>query len=191
MIQCYVIQVMTGEEETYIKHAVRNVSRIGKSCKLLLPRREMTIRRKAKLSKQIKPIFPGYVFWETEVVDTEVRTLLRRSPNYIRFMKEQEGSLIPLKEDDRQMLSSIMSDGQIARKSYIYFDENNRVRVLKGPLKGYEGNIIRVDRRKKRATVEIRLYDKRFKIDLEYEQMERPKRAGESSASAESDGPSS
>jgi transcription antitermination factor NusG len=47
--------------------------------------------------------------------------------------------------------------------------------VLKGPLKGEEGSIIKVDRRKRRVTVQINLYDKRFKIAFEYEEVEKKK----------------
>lgn len=174
MIHCYVLQVNTGKEELFIEH-VKNLHRGKMPCKLILPRRELTIRKKGKFHKTVKPVFPSYIFWETGDPAPKTRAMLRRIPGFNRFMKDNKGNLIPLTEDDRMIISSLTVDGEIARKSVITFDRNNRVRVLKGPLKGNEGSIIKVDRRKRRVTVELHLYDKRFKIDLEYEEVEKQK----------------
>lgn len=175
MVNCYLIQVITGKEELYIKHAMKLASVHEFPCKLILPRRELTIRKQGKHSTSIKPVFPGYVFWETDHAHPDIRQMLRRTPGFIRLIKDEQGVLLPLTEDDRRIISSITSDGEIARKSLVYFDKDNRVRVLKGPLKGEEGSIIKVDRRKRRVTVQINLHDKRFKIAFEYEEVEKKK----------------
>jgi transcriptional antiterminator NusG len=173
MVDCFLIQVITGKEEIFIKHADRSAAVSGHPCKLILPRRELTIRKQGKHKRSVKPVFPGYVFWETEEVDPDARQMLRHTPGFIRFIKDEHGKLVPLTQDDRRIISSITSDGEIARRSLVYFDKNNRVRVLKGPLKGEEGSIIKVDRRKKRVTVQLVLHDKRFKIAFEYEEVEK------------------
>ncbi len=172
MTNCYVLQVLTGKEERYLAHVKRTKDL---HCKLILPRRELTIKRRGKFMKLVKPIFPGYIFWETDDPDLTTRELLRKQPFFMWYLKEKDGVLIPLKDEDRTIISSLTVDGEIARKSQVVFDRNKRVRVLKGPLKGNEGAITKVDKRKHRVTVEINLYDKRFKIDLEYEEVEKVK----------------
>ncbi|MGM0432691.1 MAG: antiterminator LoaP [Spirochaetota bacterium] len=173
MVNCYLIQVMTGKEQYFIKHAKRSAEIQQLLCKLIVPRREMTIRRRGKHFKQIKPIFPGYVFWETDDPVPEVRQMLRRQPGFVRLIKDRQGSMLPLTNEDRMIISNLTSDGEIARRSLVFFDEKNRVRILKGPLKGNEGYITKVDRRKQRVTVELQVYEKRFKIAFEYEEVEK------------------
>ena len=121
----------------------------------------------------IKPVFPSYIFWETEDPDPNTREMLRKLPGFGRFIKNETGELIALRDGDRMIISSLTVDGEVARKSQVVFDTNKRVKVLNGPLKGNEGSIVKVDKRKHRVTVEIKLYDKRFKIDLEYEEVEQ------------------
>jgi transcription termination/antitermination protein NusG len=41
--------------------------------------------------------------------------------------------------------------------------------VINGPLKGLEGKIVKVDKRKGRAKVKLDLYDESFLVDLSFE----------------------
>ena len=53
------------------------------------------------------------------------------------------------------------------------FDEHNRIRVISGPLKGLEGQIVKVDRRKGRARVKLELYEDSFMIDFGFDSLEK------------------
>ncbi len=59
-----------------------------------------------------------------------------------------------------------MNYGEIVHKSRAVLDENKRIVILEGPLKGLEGRIVRVDRRKKRVKVKLELQEERFLVDL-------------------------
>ncbi|MDA3832655.1 MAG: hypothetical protein PF495_04595 [Spirochaetales bacterium] len=120
MVNCYLIQVTTGKEEIYKKHAYRFAEIQQLPCKLILPRRELTIKRQGKFSKVVKPIFPSYIFWETEKPDPEVRRMLRHVPGFIRLVKDEFGKLIPLSEGDRTIVASITSDGEVAKRSLVF-----------------------------------------------------------------------
>ncbi len=52
------------------------------------------------------------------------------------------------------------------------FDENQRIVIVDGPLKDFEGRIIRVNRRCKRVTVEIDMFGYSKKVDLCYEDVQ-------------------
>jgi transcriptional antiterminator NusG len=62
--------------------------------------------------------------------------------------------------------------GPVAGISKVYFDQNSRIVVVEGPLAGLEGNIIKVDKRKRRAKVKLDVYDDSFAIDLAFETLE-------------------
>lgn len=57
----------------------------------------------------------------------------------------------------------------LGRKSgllMVHFDENERIVVDEGPLKGLEGSIIKVDRRKQRAKIQLDFHGSTYTLDL-------------------------
>ena len=52
------------------------------------------------------------------------------------------------------------------------FDENNRIRVIDGPLPRLEGSIVKVDRRKGRAKVALSFHGRTIVADLGFEVLE-------------------
>ncbi len=67
------------------------------------------------------------------------------------------------------VLHFINRAGPIAGISKVYFNENDRIVVVDGPLKDLEGRIVKVDKRKKRAKIKLDLYGDSFAIDLAFE----------------------
>ena len=55
-----------------------------------------------------------------------------------------------------------------------YFDEGNRIRILDGFLKDYEGSIIRVDRRHRSVQVKLMFQGKTLTTWLGYEDISNP-----------------
>ena len=49
------------------------------------------------------------------------------------------------------------------------FNENNRIEVKSGPMMGLEGKIVKVDKRKQRAKVQLDLYKESFFVDFGFE----------------------
>ena len=55
--------------------------------------------------------------------------------------------------------------------SLITFDKDQRIQVIQGVLKGLEGHIISIDRRKTKAKVLLQLDQKAFYTTLGYQEM--------------------
>jgi len=168
----YLIQVASGKEETYIKH-VKNLAGSQPGFQLVVPKRQLTIRKLGKEQQVIKPIFPGYIFLVSDCIEPESRTLLRSIPGFMRYMKNDKGELIPLSDNDRQLVIQLTSTGETTNRSVVSFDKNHKVIPISGPLKDCEGKIIKVDRRKRRVKVKFLLNDKTFLIDFEYEEVKK------------------
>lgn len=169
----YVLQVKTGGEATYLKSARLELERMGKDgdVTLIWPRRRLRIRRKGKVKDVLAPIFPGYIFLEAEGIETDLYWGLRRAIGFYRFLKDNK-NIEPLTGHDRELLVHFLRMGEVVEKSRVYFDENKRIRVTEGALKGLEGFIVKVDKRKRRAKVRLSLYDDSFLIDFGFELME-------------------
>jgi transcriptional antiterminator NusG len=122
-------------------------------------------------------IFPGYIFAEIEDDEEGILThqwAFRRTDGFYRFLRSNQ-NICPLENRDLELvLHFIKKVGPVAGASRVYFNENDRIVVIDGPLMGLEGNIIKVDKRKRRAKIKLDLYEDSFTIDLAFEVIRAP-----------------
>jgi transcriptional antiterminator NusG len=177
-MQYYTIHVLTTFEDDFAR---RLQPTLGQG-RLIVPKKMLPIRRGGTTIQRLLPVFPGYIFIESEDILAELHEYwtIRRTPGFIRFLR-QSSAPTPLSERDVQLLRRFMSFGEFADTSKVSFDENDRIVVLEGPLKGLEGQIIKVNRRKGRAKVLLDMYGESFPIDLGFEVVERVKGGGSAS----------
>ena len=169
----YVLQVQTADEER-VKRLIENALRLGQledSGTLYLPRRELTIRRRGKLQREQKPIYPGYLFWATEEFNPDVYWAVRPIEGMYKFLKSNT-QIEALGGEDLKVFLHFMQFGEVVGTSKVIFNANKRIVVKEGPLKGLEGRIIKVDKRKKRAKIRLDVYDDGFIVDFGFEILE-------------------
>ena len=169
-MQYYVIQVLTTGEDDFVRH----VKVFRPELRFIIPKRTLVIRKEGKSRSKTSPVFPGYVFLETEIFEpggNDYRTI-RTTPGFFRFLRDN-ATPTPLSEEDRRLVLHFARFSGKDTISKVEFDENDRIIVREGPLKGQEGKIIKVDRRKGRAKIVLDLYNKSFPIDLGFEVVEK------------------
>jgi transcription termination/antitermination protein NusG len=171
----YTIHVLTAAEDDFSR---RLLPVLGPG-RLIIPKKKMPTRRRGKIAQVLLPVFPGYIFIESEDILGELDTYwkIRKTPGFIRFLR-QSASPTPLSDRDVLLLRRFISFGEFADTSKVSFDEKDRIVILEGPLKGLEGQIVKVNRRKGRAKVLLDMYGEAFPIDLGFEVVERVKVGG-------------
>jgi transcription termination/antitermination protein NusG len=172
----YAIQVFTDSEEDFLSRLRPFVDR----SRAFVPKRVLEIRKQGKKRRKESVIFPGYVFVSSEDILADLPTYwaIRKTQGFIRYLRDNS-SPTPLSDQDERLLRHFMSFGERADTSRVTFDEDDRIVVLDGPLKGLEGRIVRVDRRKGRAKVSLDMCETGFLIDLGFRAVERVVRGGE------------
>ncbi len=140
--------------------------------KLLWPRRALKIRKSGTWRETIAPIFPGYVFLESAKVSTELYQGMRKIPGFIRFLQSNQ-NITPLTKRDSELLLHFLSFGETVDKSKVFFDVHNKICAISGPLKGLEGRIVKVDKRKGRAKVKLEMCENSFLVDFGFEDIEK------------------
>lgn len=165
----YAVQVRTGKEPELLT----KIKKITDAAQLqtvqaYFPRRVLYIRKQGIKKKTDAPVFSGYIFLETMEEPSVLYSLLHKTPGFYRFLPDNHSPL-PLKGKDLAILHHFLSFGEISNPSKAYFDENDRICIVEGPLKGLEGKIIKVDKRKGRARVRLDIYTDSFPIDLAFE----------------------
>ena len=158
--------VKTGCEERFKVSAVQCLE-AEKNC----PRTELYFFKKQMRSRHgvefSEPLFPGYVFLETERLDSSLVTSLRQVSGFYHFLFTNDAPR-KLGGYDLEYFTAFRDRGELLGLSNVTFDKEQRIVIISGPLKGFEGNIIRVNRRCKRVTVALDLFGDTKRVDLCY-----------------------
>ncbi len=170
-MEYYAVQVWTGKEDDFV---ARMSADPRLKARVILPKRAVAIRRGGKEMKQERPLFAGYVFIAVESAELEAnqRWILRSSNFFLRMLPSTREPK-PVQDKDRRLLAHFMSFGKVADISKVTFDENDRIVVLDGPLKGLEGLIVKVDKRKGRAKIRLDMCENSFLVDMGFEILDR------------------
>lgn len=168
----YAVQVMGAREESFVDWVQRHQGESFSGVRFFFPRRRLTIRRQGKQLQELYPVFPGYIFVEAPEVDRPLYDLVRGGPNFCRFLPSNT-NIQPLRQKDLSILMHFIGKNDIAESSLVYFDENDRIVVVSGPLSGMEGMIVKVNRRKKRAKIRLDFANESFHLDLGFDVIER------------------
>ena len=172
----YALQVATGKEKTFAENAKKMLpAETFPPHDFIFLTRELTIRRQGKYLKELQPLFPSYLFLSCEEeISGDFVHAIQSLPDCYHFLTRDK-KVRPLANKDLAILQHFLTLGATARASLVTFDENDRIVVFEGPLKGLEGNIIKVDRRKKRAKIRVDFDNSQLTIDLSFDVMDKNK----------------
>jgi transcriptional antiterminator NusG len=162
----YAIHVKTRSEEDYLTRAKSHIE--NGEAQIIWLRRSLKIRRRGEWIESLAPIFPGYLFVDVEEMSPELFLKFKRIPGFLRIL-QNNNNIVHLSNSDRELVAYFISFGEVVKKSTVYFDTGNKIRVVSGPLKELEGKIIKVDRRKGRAKVRLDMFNQSFLIDLGFD----------------------
>ena len=77
-----------------------------------------------------------------------------------------------LEGKDLEYLANLRKFGEVQGISKAYFNENMRIVITDGPLMGFAGNIIKVNRKRQRVTVKLDLCNSTLKFELAYDEIQ-------------------
>lgn len=170
MSNWFVFYVQTGEEH--------------KACELLnklfdkeesvafVPQVEIVIKNSQSIRKELRPMFPGYVFTDS-IIDE--KTFINLAYKYARFSKcifyllgNKNMNYVKLHEDEKEFLLGFCNNEYIVENSK-GFIVGDKVSVTSGPLQGRESVIKKIDRHKRCAEIELRWFGdlRRVSVALE------------------------
>ncbi|MBP3208567.1 MAG: antiterminator LoaP [Oscillospiraceae bacterium] len=145
----YVIQVFTSKEHR-VAECCRQALSEGQEIFVPLYKRQKKIR--GKLETVTLVLYPGYIFCET---DDPVRLFaeLKGIKELTKLLRSDE-DIIPVEPKEAEALYKLFGQDHVVEVSTGYI-EGGRVRITAGPLEHFEGQIIRVDRHKRAAVIEL------------------------------------
>lgn len=139
----YALQVLTGTERD-VCTALRR-----KGVKARAPDQRMEIRRRGQWQTEDRLLLPGYVFVGADY-NAALFHLVSPVPGVIRWLGLERGE--PQALDTRDVLRWRLDDGETLGLSRVMFFPGGW-HVLDGPLAEFAGDVVRMDRRQRRAYV--------------------------------------
>lgn len=150
----YVVQVRTGMEEAICAQCRKVIPETALE-KVFLPYYIAAKKYHGEWHEEEKVLFPGYVFMITD----DLNKLHIELGNVLGLTKllGTGQDIIPLTDEEVDFLLAFGREEQCVEMSEGII-EQEKVRILKGPLAGMEGYIRKIDRHKRKAYLEIQMF---------------------------------
>lgn len=149
--------------------------------KAIVPTRTKIRRTREATIEEHVPLLPGYVFFKIKEegtpalgsVDAVLQALLEfsRINSILKLLRYSDGKWRLFGSDNLFAEMLFKTEGNIGL-SQAYFDKGDRIRILNGFLKDYEGYITSVNRKNKTVEVTVNLQGKKVIMRLGYELVE-------------------
>ncbi len=156
----YVLQVMSGKEMNVRAELIR------REIPADVPRERIIIRKNGLWSKQLKLLFPAYVFVDIDYTP-EIFHRINTVSGVIRFL----GSPSPLPDHEADMIHWLSNSGEVIEPSTFITDKSGNITAFKGFLNGKEDRIKFLNIRQKRVSVEVKFGGKTHRANISIQSM--------------------
>lgn len=155
----YVVQVIGGQEDAAVAKIQKQANtETFKNC--FVPKYEIRKRYSGVWKTRREVLFPGYVFVDTKTPD-KFRTELNKVTAMTRLLSGEteagEKKFIPLSDEEKTLISAFIGDEDHVMKMSEGIIEGDQIRVLKGPLQGFEALVAKIDRHKRQALINLNI----------------------------------
>ena len=167
-MEYYCIMVLTGEEKSFRDRA-------GKIMKEDFPETDFFVFERKLYTKKRgwfdAVLFPGYVFLGTQELSKKFFGQLKKIEGFCRILQDNQN---PVKFSGAALdeLKAFINNGESWGVSKVKFLPGQKIQVISGPLVGLAGNIVAVNKKRKRITVQTNITSNSMRFDLLFEDAE-------------------
>lgn len=161
--------VLSGEEKKFKERALGELKEKYPSMELYFFERKLFTKKRGWFDA---PLFPGYLFLTIEELTQDFFEAFRKIKGFCRILPENQCPLT-IKGAVLDELKLFISKGEYWGVSKLSFSAGQTVKVVSGPLKGFEGNIVMVNKKRRQITVQSNITGSSVRFDLKYEDAEK------------------
>jgi transcriptional antiterminator NusG len=151
----HVLFAMTGYEDKIAEALVawQRHLEFGAPIHLFMPKRRLIWMSRGRKQIITKALFPGYVLVKSETIDP-VKRALQYCSKYLKVIRDTELSSATVRDEEIAHILRMVNGEHVIDFSEVMV-EKDRVRVISGPLLSYEGDIVKIDKKYRRATIKF------------------------------------
>lgn len=155
-MQWYLLKTWTGREEELVRVIRRAVPEaLCKEC-FLIEQERIWIRQKRNIFHR-ELLFPGCVFLTCQKSESML-SHIERIPAIAKWIAEGSLNILHMMEEDGRFLEELAGQDHRVKLSYVWKDEQGEIYRLSEPLKRYQGQIERIQFKKRYAMIRHRLW---------------------------------
>jgi transcription antitermination factor NusG len=140
-----------------------------KAIESFLPTIERWSKRRDRRKKVSVPMFPGYVFARA-ALDNYTHVNILKTPGALTILGNSEGPIAIPPYQIENLQTMLNSDKPLTLNPYLR--EGNWVRVVRGPLTGCTGILLRHNPKKGRLIVSVDIISRSVSVELDVEDVE-------------------
>lgn len=146
---------------------------LQKDLTTFLPEVEVWSTRKDRKKKIKIPLFPGYLFVETDLSDNETKLGILKTAGVVRILGKKENSeQIPVPDETIDAIKRFLNK-KADIFSLQYPQEGEPARIISGPFAGIEGIVVKSDLNKEIFVISIDILHRSVAVKLEGFQITR------------------
>lgn len=165
-MQWYLLKTWVGREKELVVDIRRTLpNRLINECFVIVQER-IWVRQKRNIIHE-EALFPGCVFL-TCPLSGPIGSQLARIPAIVRWKRSGSLEILRMTKEDGEFLEELTGKEHKVRLSYVLKDEQGRICKLSGPLKHYQGQIEKIQFKKRYAMIRHRLWgeDRTFVLGI-------------------------
>lgn len=149
----YVIHCKGGDEEHVLQLLSETVLREDEE--LYIPRKKLIKHYKGAWTEKVDILFPGYIFLTTsDLVGFRTLMFQPKFKTYYKMVGKDGEDVIPIRDEELAWIRKLTGEEHVLEPS-IGFKEGSSVRFVSGPMVGFEGKILSINRHKRYAIIEM------------------------------------
>jgi len=151
----FCLNCFAGKEEKVRSSASRCLEKAGVGdFQIWFPLKQNSERRQGVTELRDRPLFPGYLFIWWDGTDESLFPFneIHKINGAIKFLRYESGNRA-LMGTDLAYAEWIHLNRGVIRQSKVRLQEGQRLQIVEGPLKGFDGNVTKVDKHGRRIKV--------------------------------------
>lgn len=168
----YAIHTYAGYEDAVVRNLKQRVESLGMEDRIfnvLVPTEKKIKVKRGKRVEEEEKVYPGYVLVDMIVTD-DSWYVVRNTPRVTGFVGSGVQP-VPLREDEVNELFGRMKADMPMHT--IDFEVEDRITIVDGPFKEFEGRVAEVDRQRGKVKVLVSMFGRETPVELDFLQVRR------------------
>lgn len=163
----YVIHTLTGYENIVYDNLIKTVDKMNLGDRILevkIPMEEVIEEKNGKKKVVERKMFPCYVLLKMKYQDNLWHTIV--NTHGVTGFVGPQGRPLPLTDDEIRKMRLEKVNVDIDVKA------GDDIKILSGPLEGFAGKVISVDKENQKCRVNVEMFGRQTPVDVDFDRIE-------------------